>query len=439
LDNSKNKQPESTKKMKKQAIQRLRGMYDVLPSDIWMWQKVEAIASEVFNSYLYQEIRFPLIEKTELFHTAIGEATDVVEKEMFSFDSRSGVSISLRPEGTAGCVRAVIQNDLCNRGATQKLWYKGPMFRYERPQKGRNRQFTQIGAEVYNIENAQADAELILMSARLWKNLGLPNIRLEINSLGTSESRLRYRNVLINYFKQNIDTLDEDALRRLETNPLRILDTKNPKMQQLVSSAPLLSDYLDEESINHFKQLTDILDGCGIDYTINPKLVRGLDYYSKTVFEWVTSDLGSQGTICGGGRYDALVELQGGKPTPAVGFAMGIDRIVELIKDLNIWRNKSQVDACLIADKSVNIKIINQIAERIRDKLPKLNLLVNQNPASFKSQFKKADKLSAQFAIIVGEDEIKKDSITLKSLKDKGFGQKELKFDDFVKLLSEFK
>lgn len=414
-------------------------MYDTLPNEIWIWQKIESIIQQVFQSYHFQEIRFPLVEESTLFYTAIGEATDVVEKEMFSFDSRSGKSISLRPEGTAGCVRSVIQNDLCNRGTIQKLWYQGPMFRYERPQKGRNRQFTQVGAEIFNIEDAQADAELILMSARLWKKIGLPNIRLEINSLGTSESRIAYRTVLIEYFKGYIDILDDDALRRLETNPLRILDSKNPKMYEIVKNAPLLSDYLDEESVTHFEKLKHILDECGLTYTVNPKLVRGLDYYSKTVFEWITEDLGSQGTICGGGRYDSLVELQGGKPTPAVGFAMGIDRIVELVKDLNLWQIENQVDAYLIADKEINIKYINKISEKIRNHLPKLNLLVNPLPTSFKAQFKKADKLSARFAIIIGENEVNSNLVTLKALKDKDFGQKELTFDDFVELLNEFK
>lgn len=414
-------------------------MYDILPHETWIWQKLESTIEQVFQSYYFQEIRFPIVEELSLFQTAIGEATDVVEKEMFSFESRSGKLISLRPEGTAGCVRAVIQNDLCNRGTVQKLWYQGPMFRYERPQKGRNRQFTQVGAEIFNIQEAQADAELILMSARLWKKIGLPDITLEINSLGTSESRIAYRTVLIEYFKSHIELLDDDALRRLDSNPLRILDSKNPQMQELINNAPILSDYLDEESKIHFDQLRQILDECGIAYRVNPKLVRGLDYYSKTVFEWITTDLGSQGTICGGGRYDSLVELQGGKPTPAVGFAMGLDRIVELIKDLNLWQEGTIVDAYLVADKEINIKHINKICEKIRNALPKLNLFVNQNPGSFKSQFKKANKLAAQFAIIIGENEINTGLVTIKSLRDESFGQKELAFKDFVELLSQYK
>ncbi len=414
-------------------------MYDTLPSETWIWQRVESVVQQVFHSYYFQEIRFPLLEETALFHSAIGEATDVVDKEMFSFQSRSGKKISLRPEGTAGCVRAVIQNDLCNRGTIQKLWYQGPMFRYERPQKGRNRQFTQLGAEIFNVVTAQADAELILMTAKLWKKIGLPNIRLEINSLGTSETRKEYREVLIKYFEQHLDVLDEDALKRLHSNPLRILDSKNPKMHPIVEAAPVLSDYLDEESQLHFDELKNILDACEIEYTINPKLVRGLDYYSKTVFEWITDDLGAQGTICGGGRYDALVELQGGKPTPAVGFAMGIDRIVELIKDLNLWKEQSSVDAYLVIDKEVNSNIINMLSEKIRNALPTLNLLVNQNPSSFKAQFKKANKLSAQFAIIIGANEVSNNSFTLKSLQDKEFGQKEGTFEQLVEWLQQFK
>ena len=415
---------------------RLRGMYDVLPDESWIWQKIEATVRDTFNSYQFKEIRFPIVEKTSLFHTSIGEATDVVEKEMFSFTSRGGSSISLRPEGTAGCVRAVIQNQLCNRGMIQKLWYYGPMFRYERPQKGRNRQFTQIGAEVFNVESAQADAELILMTARLWKRLGLENIQLEINSLGTKNTRLAYRKVLINYFEEHRDVLDEDAKRRLLTNPLRILDSKNPNMKNIVENAPLLSDYLDDESVSHFEELKKILDKCHINYKVDPKLVRGLDYYSKTVFEWTTSDLGSQGTICGGGRYDSLVELQGGKPTPAVGFAMGIDRIVELIKDLELWERTSETDIFLVYDNSVSSAHAYQFAEKIRTALPNVSLFMNHTPSSFKSQFKKADKMDAKFAIILGENEIKLDTITLKSLTDKDFGQKVVDFATFQELVT---
>ncbi len=412
-------------------------MYDVLPDESWIWQRIEHIVEETFQSYSYQQIRFPIVEKTQLFHTTIGEATDVVEKEMFSFQSRSGNSISLRPEGTAGCVRAVIQNQLCNRGATQKLWYIGPMFRYERPQKGRNRQFTQIGAEYFNVESAHADAELILMTARLWKNLGLPNIQLEINSLGTSQSRKAYREVLIAYFQQHSELLDEDAQRRLLTNPLRILDSKNPNMKEMINNAPLLSDYLDDESKEHFQQLKSILDACKISYKINPKLVRGLDYYSKTVFEWITTDLGSQGTICGGGRYDSLVELQGGKPTPAVGFAMGVDRIVEIIKDLKLWQNNNESKTYLIVDKEVAMETAYKLSEKIHQALPQLKLFMNQNPTSFKAQFKKADKMGAQFAIIVGQEEAKSGKITLKYLRNKEIGQQSFEFAEFVSFMNK--
>ena len=416
-------------------IKRIRGMYDVLPADVWIWQKLESTISRVFTSYNFSEIRLPLVEETRLFQTAIGEVTDVVEREMFSFPDRSGTSLTLRPEGTAGCVRAVIQNDLCNRGLTQKLWYNGPMFRYERPQKGRNRQFTQVGAEIFNMENSEADVELLLMSSRLWKQLGLPNVRLEINSLGSDASRSQYREVLISYFKEHIEILDEDAKRRLETNPLRILDSKNPAMRTVIENAPLLTEYLDNESIEHFTKVKSILDQCRIPYIENPKLVRGLDYYCKTVFEWITDDLGAQGTICAGGRYDSLVERQGGKPTPAVGFAMGLDRIVELIKDLNLWQQHSSVDAVLIVDNAIDSALASQFSEKIRESLPGINLFVNQSGGSFKSQFKKADKLDADFAIILGENEIKNNFITVKSLKNKDLGQQELQYNNFVEFM----
>jgi histidyl-tRNA synthetase len=418
-------------------ITRIKGMYDVLPDTIWIWQKLESEVQQLFKAYGFNEIRFPILEKTELFHTTIGEATDVVEKEMYSFISRSGDSLSLRPEGTAGCVRAVIQNNLCNRGQTQKLWYQGPMFRYEQPQKGRNRQFYQIGAEIFGIDSPQADAELILMSARLWHNLGLPNIRLEINSLGTKESRLKYREVLITYFKANLNILDEDSLRRLEGNPLRILDSKNPNMKDLIANAPVLTDYLDQESEIHFNQVLDILKACGINYQINTKLVRGLDYYSRTVFEWITEDLGSQGTICAGGRYDTLVEIQGGKATPAVGFAMGIDRIVELIIDLKLWQRHDKIDLFLIVDNSISLTEITKFSETIRNNIENVNIMTTLNPGSFKSQFKKADKSLADFAVILGENELESDLITIKSLKDHDFGQKQVSFEDLKKLFDE--
>ena len=410
-------------------------MYDILPESSWMWQKLEKHVSETFSSYGFKEIRFPIVEKTELFTTAIGQATDVVEKEMYTFESRSGSSLSLRPEGTAGCVRAVIQNELCNRGLTQKLWYQGPMFRYERPQKGRNRQFTQIGAEVFGYPQSEAEAELILMSAQLWKLLGIPNLRLEINSLGTSQARKEYRNVLINYFEQHLEVLDDDAKNRLHQNPLRILDSKNPKMKEIVQNAPALADFLDEDSKEHFRKVQKILDACGIEYIINPKLVRGLDYYSKTVFEWVTDDLGAQGTICAGGRYDSLVEIQGGKPTAGVGFAMGLDRIIELVKDLNLWQKPADCDVFLIVDKSIKSDMIFEIIQNARKELPDLTIQQNFNPGSFKSQFKKADKSGAKIALIIGEDEIASNLVTVKSLVDKDFGQKQLSYAEFYSLM----
>lgn len=410
-------------------------MYDVLPETISLWQHVEKTSNRIFSNYGFTEIRFPIVEKTELFHSAIGQSTDVVEKEMYTFNSRSDTQLSLRPEGTAGCVRAVIQNELCNRGLTQKLWYSGPMFRYERPQKGRNRQFNQIGAEIFGFDEAQADAELILMSARLWQELKIPNLRLEVNTLGTSESRKEYRSILIEYFESHKESLDEDALRRLYKNPLRILDSKNSNMKEIIKAAPLLKDYLDEESKTHFHQVLSILDECGIEYQINSKLVRGLDYYSKTVFEWITPDLGSQGAICAGGRYDSLVELQGGKSTPAVGFAMGVDRIVELITDLNLYQGNDSPDVYIIADPTISQQKLFSISEEIREQIPSLKLITPLNLTSFKSQFKKADKSGSKFAIILGEDEITSNKPTLKSLTDKEYQQKQFSIEDLIQEL----
>ena len=313
-------------------VTRLRGMYDVTPDEVWIWQRLEQTITGLLQQYGYQEIRFPVLEKTALFHSAIGEVTDVVEKEMFTFETRKGESISMRPEGTASTVRTVLQNGMIFNDP-QKLWYLGPMFRYEKPQKGRNRQFSQIGVEVFGFEGPDVDAELLLMTSRMWQALGLKNVRLELNTLGTQACREAYRKVLIAFFEQHMDVLDEEAKSRLYSNPLRILDSKNPAIQSIIKDAPQIVDYLSDEAKAHFQGLLDALDACGLAYVINRNLVRGLDYYSHNVFEWITEDLGAQGTICAGGRYDKLVEMQGGKPTPATGFAMGVDRLVELIKD----------------------------------------------------------------------------------------------------------
>ena len=409
-------------------------MYDVTPDQVWVWQKLEKIVSSVLIQYGYQEIRFPILEKTALFHSAIGEVTDVVEKEMFTFETRKGDSVSMRPEGTASTVRMVLQNGLIFNDP-QKLWYNCPMFRYEKPQKGRNRQFSQVGVEVFGFDGPDVDAELLLMTHKMWQRLGIENVRLELNTLGTAACRAAYRDVLINYFEQHNDVLDEEAKRRLHTNPLRILDSKNPKMQSMIVNAPLIKDYLSEESNAHFKGLCDILDACGLAYEINPKLVRGLDYYTHNVFEWITDDLGAQGTICAGGRYDRLVEMQGGKPTPATGFAMGLDRLVELILDHSLWQAEPQSEVYLIADKAVSKQQVIHLTEKVRAAVPGLNMMVNMGHGSFKSQFKKADKSGAKFAIIIGEEELDNQLYSIKALQDRSFGQKQMSFDELITFL----
>jgi len=416
-------------------INRLRGMYDVTPDQVWVWQKVEAKVTGILNEYGYQEIRFPVLEETALFHSAIGEVTDVVEKEMFSFTDRKGKSISMRPEGTASTVRLALENGLLFNDP-QKLWYSCPMFRYEKPQKGRNRQFSQVGVEVFGFDGPDVDAELLLLTKHMWDRLGLKNVRLELNSLGTPACREAYREVLIRHFEAHMELLDEEAKNRLYSNPLRILDSKNPALKPVIAEAPLIQDHLSAEAKAHFQELCDILDACGLDYQVNPKLVRGLDYYTHNVFEWITEDLGAQGTICAGGRYDRLVEMQGGKPTPATGFAMGVDRLVELIKDLNLWQAERQTDVYLIRDKVIPSQVALKLAEDIRAQVPGLNMMVNMGTASFKSQFKKADKSGAQFAIIIGEQELANNEFAVKALQDRGFGQQQLSMAELVSLLS---
>ncbi len=415
-------------------ITRLRGMYDVTPDQVWVWQRLENTVTSILQQYGYQEIRFPILEKTALFHSAIGEVTDVVEKEMFTFETRKGESISMRPEGTASTVRMVLQNGMIFNDP-QKLYYSCPMFRYEKPQKGRNRQFSQVGAEVFGFEGPDVDAELLLMTHKMWQQLGIKNVRLELNTLGTPECRTAYRQVLIDYFEAHADVLDAEAKNRLHSNPLRILDSKNPAMKVVIENAPLIKDYLSDEANAHFKGLCDILDACGLAYQVNPKLVRGLDYYSHNVFEWITDDLGAQGTICAGGRYDRLVEMQGGKPTPATGFAMGIDRLVELILDHNLWQTEAQTDVYLIRDKSIPNDAIMQFSERLRDALPNLKMMVNMGQASFKSQFKKADKSGAKFAIIIGEEEMAQQVYSIKALQDRNFGQQQLSESALISFL----
>ncbi len=398
-------------------IQAIRGMHDVLPDQTPRWQFVEQQVREVLAAYGYAEIRLPIVEKTELFKRSIGEVTDIVEKEMYTFDDRNGDSLTLRPEGTAGCLRACLEHGLLHN-QVHRLWYYGQMFRHERPQKGRYRQFIQLGVETYGMAGSDIDAELILLSHRLWQRLAiLGKVKLQLNSLGTIEERVVYREKLVEYFNQQPELLDEDSKRRLLSNPLRILDTKNPDMQALVDNAPTLMSYLGEESKAHFKGLTDTLDALGIAYTINQRLVRGLDYYSKTVFEWVTTELGAQGTICAGGRYDGLIEQLGGKPNHAVGFAMGMERILALLETREDLDTIQSIDAYMILVGAAAEKSGLLLAEKLRDSLPNLRLQMNCGAGSFKSQFKKADKSGADYALILGDDEVANNEISIKFLR----------------------
>lgn len=399
-------------------IQAIRGMNDILPEETPTWRHLEEIVRQLLDAYGYREVRMPIVEKTELFKRSIGEVTDIVEKEMYTFEDRNGDSLTLRPEGTAGCVRASIQNGLLHN-QTQRLWYQGQMFRHERPQKGRYRQFHQIGVESFGLEGPDIDAEHILMTARLWRMLGLDDaVSLQLNSLGTSASRAAYRATLVEYLWRHEDQLDEDSRRRLESNPLRILDSKNPAMRELIEAAPKLTEHLDEESRAHFDALCAILDGAGISYTINPCLVRGLDYYGKTVFEWVTDKLGAQGTVCAGGRFDGLVEQLGGKSTTAIGFAMGIERLVSLLEAEHVPQERYQPHAYLVLVGEAAQQAGLLLAERLRDTLPLLRLETHCGGGSFKSQFKKADKSGARLALILGDEEVSNKSVGVKFLRE---------------------
>ena len=409
-------------------------MSDLLPDESTKWQVVESVVTDVLSRYGYNEIRFPIMEKTELFQRGIGEVTDIVEKEMYTFEDRNGDSLTLRPEGTAGCVRAGIQHGLLDR--PQRLWYTGPMFRHERPQKGRMRQFHQFGVEVFGMSGPDIDAEVIAMTQRFWEELGVASeVELELNSLGTSESRLSHREALVEFLNDNRDKLDEDSLRRLQTNPLRILDSKNPDIQALVENAPSLPDYLDEESRDHFQQLQSLLDGLGIKYRINPRLVRGLDYYSKTVFEWVTDRLGAQGTVCGGGRYDALVEQLGGKATSALGFGLGIERLVLLVEAVlgESLEPISDTDVYIVHGDTEILPAL-KLAERLREDLPQLSITTNCGGGSFKSQFKKADRSGADHAVVLGESEVTNQRFTLKPLRS-GAEQLTLEYIELLQAL----
>lgn len=419
------------------SIQSIRGMNDILPEQTAQWQYVEKVLRKLMRSYGYDEIRMPVVESTSLFKRSIGEVTDIVEKEMYTFDDRNGDSLTLRPEGTASCVRAAMQHGLLHN-QTQRLWYMGPMFRHERPQKGRYRQFHQFGVETFGLAGPDIDAELIMMSYRLWKQLGMQDdVTLELNSLGSIEARQQYRDVLVTYFEAHKNKLDEDSIRRLYTNPLRILDSKNPEMQDLNENAPKLIEHLDEESKAHFKALCQVLESAGIQYKINTRLVRGLDYYSKTVFEWTTNKLGAQGTICAGGRFDGLVEQLGGKETSAMGFALGLERLIELVEVPENIRLNNAPDAYLIlmGDKAVSTGM--QLAEKWRDELPGLKLIVNCGAGSIKSQMKKADKSNAKFALIIGDDEIEKNILSVKFLRQQA-EQEVLELNNVTNYLKQY-
>ncbi|AMG31199.1 histidine--tRNA ligase [Grimontia hollisae] len=399
------------------TIQAIRGMNDCLPTQSPLWQKVEGTVKDVISAYGYSEVRMPIVEMTHLFSRAIGEVTDVVEKEMYTFEDRNGDSLTLRPEGTAGCVRAGIENGLLYN-QEQRLWYLGPMFRHERPQKGRYRQFHQFGVEVFGLNGPDVDAELIMMTARLWRKLGIyEHVRLELNSIGSLEARANYREALVDFLMQHEAILDDDCKRRMHTNPLRVLDTKNPDIQAVLSDAPKLSAYLDEDSKQHFAGLCELLDAAGIQYTINEKLVRGLDYYNRTVFEWITDSLGAQGTVCGGGRYDGLVEQLGGKATPAVGFAMGVERLVLLMETLALDETRPAVDVYMVTAGEGTLIAGMKLAEALREQVPGLRVMTHFGGGNFKKQFKRADKVGASVALVLGEDEVANNQVTFKDLK----------------------
>lgn len=420
-------------------IQSIRGMNDLLPANSGLWQYLEAIVGDVLTRYSYQEIRFPILEQTELFKRSIGEVTDIVEKEMYTFKDRNDESLTMRPEGTACCVRACLQNGLLDNQQVQRLWYNGPMFRYERPQKGRLRQFHQIGVESFGVATADVDAEMIMITARLWQQLGISeHVTLELNTIGSPQARANYRTALVEYLQQHFEQLDEDSQRRMDSNPLRILDSKNASTQAILDQAPSLMDYLDDDSSEHFEMLKSLLDAAGVSYTINPRLVRGLDYYSKTVFEWVTDKLGAQGTICAGGRYDGLVEQLGGKPAPAVGFAMGVERLCLLLQELDKAPAaiKTVPDVYFVVSGEQAKTVAFQLAEQLRSEIPALKLQLHCGGGSFKSQFKKADKSGAGMALIIGDNEVEEGVVNLKWLRS-DIEQKTIKSDQLTAFLIE--
>ncbi|AOV16875.1 histidine--tRNA ligase [Acidihalobacter aeolianus] len=392
-------------------------MHDILPEQAAAWHHLEEAARKVVTAYGYRNIRLPILEKTELFSRSIGEVTDIVEKEMYTFDDRNGESLTLRPEGTAGCVRAGIEHGFLHNQLT-RIWYMGPMFRHERPQKGRYRQFYQLGVEAYGMAGPDIDAEIILLSARLWRLLGLRDVRLEINSLGSPEARAQYRETLTAYLRRHVDALDEDSRRRLESNPLRVLDSKDPGTRAILADAPSLTDALDKDSRTHFETLCGILEANGLPYTINPRLVRGLDYYSRTVFEWITDELGAQGTICAGGRYDGLIPQLGGRPTPGCGFAMGLERLLALLETQALLPPTAAVDVYCVSLGDAARMSAMKLAENLRDALPHISVLAHCGDGNLKSQLKRADKVGAGIAVILGEDELRDGTVVIKPLRD---------------------
>ena len=411
-------------------IQAVRGMNDIVPEQTLYWRGVEHVIDGVLDQYGYQEIRLPIVESTQLFHRGVGEVTDIVEKETYTFDDRNGDSLTLRPEGTAGCVRAAIEQGLLHN-QTQRLWYRGPMFRHERPQKGRYRQFYQVGVEVFGFTGPDVDIELLALTARWWQRLGLSDVvTLQINTLGSQEERQAYREVLVEYFSQHQYQLDEDSQRRLHKNPLRILDSKNPAMAELIAGAPDMQQSLGEESKQQFATICQALDALGIAYEINPRLVRGLDYYTHLVFEWVTDALGAQGTVCAGGRYDGLVEQLGGKPTPAIGCAMGLERLILLLQAQDVCPKKGlNPDVYIVAlGEAAEVKA-RLLAEKIRMALPTCRVLLNAGGGSMKAQFKRADKSGAKVALVLAEEEVAKQQVTLKPLQG---GEQKTLSEDYV-------
>lgn len=422
-----------------QAVKSIKGVHDILPDQVHTWHHLEKHVRELMSSYGYREMRTPILEKSELFHRSIGEVTDIIEKEMYSFEDLNGDKLSLRPENTASCVRAAIQHGLLANNQTSRIWYLGPMFRRENPQAGRYRQFWQVGAEVYGVPGPYVESELILLSARLWERLGLSDqVELQINSLGTSEDRDKYRQELVSYLGDHASELDDDSKRRLKTNPLRVLDTKNPAMQDIVGAAPKMLDHLCDESREHFESLQSSLQQCGISFEINTRLVRGLDYYSHTVFEWVTNKLGSQGTVCAGGRYDGLTEQLGAKPTPGVGWALGMERILELVTKHHGEQNPPEPEIFMVLANEQAIVSGLALAEQIRTSEPAWSVTCNCTVSGMKSQFKKADKSGAKVALILAENELDNGTVGIKSLRQQAEQQTVARENVIDVLRSEF-